>query len=215
MSVFQQQQSRASASTNIFAALRDGFADAEIAKAADPNAPKSSSTKQPAEAPTQAVTTLSTNEIQTSKAALRARFPPDEDPLLRQFSRFVMRDGKLHTAHTHMHDMLDQIRHLTAQEPLPLVRRAVGLAAPMFRNVYQRITATKRVTLPLPLDEKHRVRQALEWIVNASQKRKSEKVFGRRLAHEILAVVDGNSDVIRKRDEVHRQATIARYCTLT
>lgn len=54
---------------------------------------------------------------------------------------------------------------------------------------------------PQPLTKEQRVRQAWKWIVEASEKREGvEKVFGKRLALEVLAVLGGQSEAIKKRD---------------
>ena len=134
-----------------------------------------------------------------------------EDPLLYSFSRNIMKDGKLSTAQAQVNTMLNLIRDHTNDDPLPLLRLAVSKAAPLCRNVSQRQTATKRVTLPLALNERQRVRQVIMWIVKATEKReRAEKSFGKRLGLEVLSVLDGSSDVLKKRDEVHRLAMLAK-----
>lgn len=122
-----------------------------------------------------------------------------------------MRDGKLLTAQKTLQTCLAHLRAATNDEPLPLLRRAVDLASPQIRTVQQKLTATKRATLPLPITEKRRTRTGITWIVDASyKKRAQEKVFGKRLANEVLNVLDGTSEVLKKKDDLHKAATIAR-----
>lgn len=140
---------------------------------------------------------------------------PVEDPLLHQFARLIMRDGKLLTAQKTLATCLQAIRASTHEDPLPLLKRAVERASPELRTVQQKLTATKRATLPLPITERRRSRTAITWIVDASyKKRHSEKVFGKRLANEVLQVLEGNSEAIRKKDELHKNAVLARWVLL-
>lgn len=168
-----------------------------------------------AQAPSAGVTPV-TNAAAAAQNVLpiilqRKTIPPLEDPLLHQFARLIMRHGKLHTAQLSLSTMLAHLRLLTNDDPLPLVRRAIHDASPLMKNVSQRLTGMKRATLPLPLNERQRVRQAIEWLVKASEKRSnSEKEFGKRLALEVLGVLDGSSEALKRKDEVHRMAVTAR-----
>ena len=122
-----------------------------------------------------------------------------------------MKDGKLLRAQLHLSLMLHHLRLLTNDDPLPLVRRAVEQASPVCKNVSQKLGGMKRAVLPLPLEEKQRVRVAIKWIEKASERHaKNEKAFGRRLALEVLSVLEGSSDALKKKDEVHKAAVIAR-----
>lgn len=68
------------------------------------------------------------------------------------------------------------------------------------------------MALPLPLEEKQRVRTAIKWLEKASEKHeRNEKKFGKRLALEVLAVLDGSSEALKKKDDVHKAAVVARW----
>lgn len=189
------------------AVLQDPEVQALFAQGANPQ-PSTSILFQTSAAPTVAAPSPSVSP------ALNAPLPklePVEDPLLHQFSRLIMKDGKLLTAQKHLQLCLDTIRSATNNDALPLLRKAVRLASPELRTVQQKITATKRATLPLPISEKQSTRTGINWIVQASYKRRaSEKQFGRRLALEMLAVLDGTSEVIKKKEDLHRTAMLAR-----
>lgn len=64
--------------------------------------------------------------------------------------------------------------------------------------------------VPIPLSEKGRRRRAINWILEASQKRAGEKSFSARFAQELAAVLDGTSTAYQKKDAVHRMALANR-----
>jgi len=67
----------------------------------------------------------------------------------------------------------------------------------------------KNIARPMALNEKQRTRFGVEWILQASQK-KAGKSLDVRLAKEIVAVVQGTSDALKKKEEVHRFAMLNR-----
>lgn len=74
----------------------------------------------------------------------------------------------------------------------------------------QRKQGSKNVPVPIPLSEKGRRRRAINWILEASQKRTSEKSFSARFAQELAAVLDGTSGAFAKKDAVHKLALANR-----
>lgn len=64
--------------------------------------------------------------------------------------------------------------------------------------------------VPIPLSEKGRRRRAINWILEASQKRTGEKSFSARFAQELAAVLDGTSAAFQKKDAIHRLALVNR-----
>ncbi|KPV74389.1 uncharacterized protein RHOBADRAFT_65221 [Rhodotorula graminis WP1] len=70
---------------------------------------------------------------------------------------------------------------------------------------------TKVMQTPQPLTAKQRRRQAWKWIVDASDKRQgTEKDFGRRLAQECLAVLNGQSEALKKVTGTHTLGVTGR-----
>lgn len=83
---------------------------------------------------------------------------------------------------------------------MPVLTRALEIASPSIRIVGRR-KGTKSLPTPQPLTAEQRTRQAWKWIVEASDKRQStEKLFGKRLAAEVLAVLGGQSEAIKKKE---------------
>ncbi|BGP17459.1 hypothetical protein JCM10213_003258 [Rhodosporidiobolus nylandii] len=138
-----------------------------------------------------------------------AAVDPDAE-LLGVLARLTMRDGKLARTHAHLADMLAQLQLSTSSPPLPVLKKALELASPSIRIVGRR-QGTKVLQTPQPLTEKQRRRQAWKWIVEASDKRQSvEKAFGKRLALEVLAVLSGQSEALKKRETRHQQGVTGR-----
>ena len=130
--------------------------------------------------------------------------------MLHKLARLVMKDGKLQRAHSHLTTLLSQLALSTSSPPLPVLTAALALASPTIRIVGRR-KGTKVLPTPQPLTEAQRTRQAWLWIVEASEKRAgTEKVFGNRLALEVLAVLGGQSEALKKRDARHQQGVVGR-----
>jgi Ribosomal protein S7p/S5e len=91
---------------------------------------------------------------------------------------------------------------------MPILREAILMASPAVRSMIHRRGA-KNVVKPVALGEKQRTRFALQWILAASDK-KSGQTVEERLAREFIAVLQGTSDALRKKEEVHRFAMVNR-----
>jgi len=106
--------------------------------------------------------------------------------------------------------MLDSLQLQTQSPPLPILYKALELTSPQVRIVGRR-KGTKVLQTPQPLSQKQKVRQAWLWIVEASDKRQStEKVFGKRLAQEVMSVLNGQSEALKKLVARHEQAVTGR-----
>lgn len=126
--------------------------------------------------------------------------PSPDTELLSVLARLIMKSGKLTKAHSHLSTCLSSLSLTTSSPPLPILTKAIEVVSPSIRIVGRR-KGTKSLPTPQPLTLEQRRRQAWKWIVEASEKREGvEKVFGKRLALEVLAVLNGNSEAIKKRD---------------
>ncbi|KAK4046819.1 hypothetical protein OIV83_005814 [Microbotryomycetes sp. JL201] len=136
--------------------------------------------------------------------------PTPDAALLANLARLIMRDGKLARAHSHIEEMLGTIQSTVSSPPMPVLTRALEIASPEIRIVGRR-KGTKSLPTPQPLTSKQRTREAWKWIVEASDKRlASEKNFGKRLAQEVLAVIGGQSEAIKKKEARHQQGVQGR-----
>ncbi|WFD19480.1 hypothetical protein MCAP1_001710 [Malassezia caprae] len=134
--------------------------------------------------------------------------PPRQDPLLHFLVNLLMRDGKKASAERYIADMLGHMAKLTNSDPLPLVYEAVELAKPILR-MQSRKQGGKTMQVPIPLNARQSTRRALVWIIDASNRR-SDRSISRRLAVEMLAILEGNSSVLSRKEEQHKVGMINR-----
>lgn len=140
--------------------------------------------------------------------------PPLEDPLLAFLTNMMMTDGKKAVARGHVALMLSTLRHRSSAQPLPQLREAIRLVAPNIRMAKLK-KGSKQVSVPRPLGERQRVRQAIVWILDASDKRKNpvaggSRKFGERVALEVEAILNGTSTIFKTRNDLHQTATVNR-----
>jgi len=89
--------------------------------------------------------------------------------------------------------------------PVLYLTLVVDSVAPLFRIRQQKGIAGggAAVQIPHPLTLRQRRRAAIQWIIDASEKRR-EVVFAQRVASEVVAVAEGRSSVWDKRDQLHK-----------
>ncbi|EST09489.1 Ribosomal protein S7 domain protein [Kalmanozyma brasiliensis GHG001] len=134
--------------------------------------------------------------------------PPKADPTLEFLTNLLMKDGKKAQAQRFTTRTLALISTLTNSNPLPLIHDAITRTAPLVK-LQSRKQGGKSLQVPVALTKRQSERKALTWIIEASKKR-SDRELERRLASEFLAVVEGTSSAIQKKEEQHRIATVNR-----
>ncbi|KAL4778943.1 SPX domain-containing protein [Aspergillus varians] len=148
------------------------------------------------------------------------------EPVVEQFTKNLMKDGKLAAAQKNMSIILDHLRSSpppqvnprrpllpgppTPQLPLnPILYLTliIDSVAPLIKLHHAKGIAGGGQTLQVPvaLAERQRRRAAIGWIIDASEKRRDAK-FAHRVANELIAVAEGRSGVWEKRDGVHKLA---------
>lgn len=135
--------------------------------------------------------------------------PPADDPLLHYLASHIMQHGERHKASRVVTNMLAQIHRLTEAPPLPILRHAIFLASPSVRIKSHKKSA-KSVMVPMPLSDRQRTFFAVQWLLNASKSRNERKLED-RLAKEVIRIIEGESDVLKKKTEVHKLAVANRY----
>ena len=135
--------------------------------------------------------------------------PPAQDPLLHYLASKLTKNGLRTRAAGRVSRVLMHIYSYTRAQPLPILRQAIFAASPAVR-VMNHKKGSKSISVPVPLNEKQRTRFGVEWILNASEK-KDGKSLEVRLAKEIVSVVEGSSEALKKKEEVHRSAMLNRY----
>ncbi|KAF8889800.1 ribosomal protein S7 domain-containing protein [Infundibulicybe gibba] len=126
--------------------------------------------------------------------------PPPQDPLLHYITSSLLTHGHRARASRITSETLLHIHALTRAPPLPILRHAVFAAAPAVRTLMHRQSG-KTVPRPVALGEKQRVRYA---------RNRPGRTVQERLAREIVAAVQGNSDALKKKEEAHKFAMVNR-----
>lgn len=134
---------------------------------------------------------------------------PANDPLLEYLSSHLMKHGERNKANKLTTGMLAELYKLTKSPPLPIFRNAIALASPSIRMKSHKKNA-KNIHVPTPLSDRQRTFFAIKWLITASKSR-SEKRIHERLAKEVLKIVDGDSEVLRRKAEVHKVAVANRF----
>jgi len=139
--------------------------------------------------------------------------PPAEDPLLRLFTSCIMQDGERQKAEKTTSQVLLHLHAYTRQPPLELFRQALFNAAPAVRCMNQR-RGPKAIVKPIPLSEKQRMRRAIAWIWDVVNVRSKSATTGRtlaeRTAREMIKILNGDSGVLKKKEQVHNMALANR-----
>jgi len=100
--------------------------------------------------------------------------------------------------------------------PILYLTTAIDSVAPLLRIRSQKGAAGGGAALqiPVPLGVRQRRRQAIEWILDSVNKKKSRgsgrAMFAQKFADEIISVVEGRSTVWDRRGLVHKTGTSAR-----
>ncbi|PWN40230.1 ribosomal protein S7, partial [Ceraceosorus guamensis] len=130
------------------------------------------------------------------------------DPILERFINILMKDGKKQRASRQVHKMLELLSQMTRTNPVVALSRAIQQASPLTRMQSQRQGA-RTLQVPIALNERQGQRRAIQGIINASEKR-NDRDLSARLALEVCAVLDGTSNVLAKKEEAHKIATMNR-----
>ncbi|GMK59085.1 hypothetical protein CspeluHIS016_0701000 [Cutaneotrichosporon spelunceum] len=136
--------------------------------------------------------------------------PLRSDPILELFTNMLMRHGKKASAQRAVSSILGLIQGATNAPPLPQLQRAVELSSPSVRMLSMRKRA-KTVMTPRALTDRQRARTGIKWLLKSAERgRKGGVKREDRVAREVLAVLEGSSDVFKRVEEVHKIAMLQR-----
>ncbi|KAG8733167.1 hypothetical protein FRC11_008229 [Ceratobasidium sp. 423] len=137
------------------------------------------------------------------------QLPPVADPLLDFTAALIQKHGERTKAARTVTRVLEHIHILTGgAPPLPIYREAIRLVSPSVKVVTQKKRA-KNLPTPRPLTERQRIRAGILATLKASDRR-PEKHIWERVARECVNILRGESDAIKKLEEVHRFAMANR-----
>ncbi|KAI3321074.1 ribosomal protein S7 [Xylariaceae sp. AK1471] len=157
-------------------------------------------------------------------------------PVVHQVTRMLMRDGKLSKAQKHVSLILNYLRTSPPPKVSPLrpllpgspppsqlplnpllyLTLAIDSVAPIIRvrSLKGLAGGGAALEVPEPIDARARRRQAIMWILDIVNKKRSmgsgRKQFATRFGQEVVAVIEGRSAAWDRRQVVHKMGTAAR-----
>jgi small subunit ribosomal protein S7 len=130
------------------------------------------------------------------------------DPTLEAFVNNLMKDGKKASATRHVLGMMEYLSQALHADPLPALLSAVRSAGPLVR-MQSRKNGGKNIAVPIALGPDQSRRRGIIAIIEASKKR-SDKRLSVRMAREVIAVLEGSSSTLARKEEIHRVAMVNR-----
>ncbi|CAO1629789.1 unnamed protein product [Sympodiomycopsis kandeliae] len=187
-------------------------ADDAAVNAAAVDASQSSVSQASAEIADQADANFHTPQSQVFPAKLQPdgygytpqTLPTKVQPTLELLINMVMKDGKKATAQKQVLGAVKYLSEALNTDPLPAIKEALTLASPLVRFKRLYLGGGKIVQCPVPLAEKAGLRKAVANLIFVAERR-TEPRFEMRLAREILAILEGNSGVLKKKEEIHKE----------
>lgn len=135
--------------------------------------------------------------------------PPKFDPTIEYLTKVIMRKGYKARAEKYMSQALYLVHLKTREDPVTLTKRVLEDMGPLVKLKRYTDGGARSEMIPVPLSEKQRMRQAWDWILDASQKRPS-KDFSVRLAEELVSASKGNSPGFEKKVQQHKLGIVNR-----
>src|SRR5680860_693987 len=128
--------------------------------------------------------------------------------ILARFINYIMEDGKKTVACRVVYKALDIIKEKTEKDPIEVFEDAFNKVAPVLEVKSKRIGgATYQV--PMEVRGDRRMQLAFRWLIGAAKSKKG-KPMSEKLAEEILDIVNGTGNAMKKRDDVQRMAEANR-----
>lgn len=135
--------------------------------------------------------------------------PPRKDPILEQVTNMIMKDGKKQVAERTISRALYLVYCQTRKDPIELLKKTLDDVAPLMVTKTFNTGVAKALQVPVPLNQRQRIRMAWKWITEGSNQRASSD-FAVRLGEEIVAVSKGLGSALDKRDQIHKTAIAHR-----
>ena len=129
-----------------------------------------------------------------------------------------MKDGKKSAAFRVTYGMLDVLKEKIGKEPLESFTQALNMVGPKM-EVRPRRVGGASYQVPMEVRGDRREALAIRWIIQAAKKRSPKEYVGLnkkipfmsyKLASEILDVLKGVGESIKKRDNTHKMAEANR-----
>ena len=124
--------------------------------------------------------------------------------LLARFINYIMEDGKKTVAIGVVYKALDIVKEKIKKDPVEAFEEAFNKVAPILEVKSKRIGgATYQV--PIEVRGDRRMQLAFRWLIGAAKERKG-KPMSKKLAEEILDIINGTGNAMKKREDVQKMA---------
>ena len=128
--------------------------------------------------------------------------------LLARFINYIMEDGKKTVAIGVVYKALDIVKEKIKKDPVEAFEEAFNKVAPILEVKSKRILgATYQV--PIEVRGDRRMQLAFRWLIGAAKERKG-KPMSKKLAEEILDIINGTGNAMKKREDVQKMAEANR-----
>lgn len=135
--------------------------------------------------------------------------PIIKDDVVDHCINMVMKDGKKSQARKRLSRALYLVYLNKRKNPVEILKDCLDNLAPLMKTKTMKTGFAKNVTVPMPLSQRQRNRIAFQWILEGSDKRKSNDISV-RLSEEILSVYEGKSSGFEKKALMHKQSVAHR-----
>ncbi|MCK4592346.1 30S ribosomal protein S7 [Candidatus Parcubacteria bacterium] len=128
--------------------------------------------------------------------------------LLARFINYIMEDGKRTVAVKVVYKALDIVKEKTKKDPIEAFEEAFNKVAPILEVKSKRIGgATYQV--PIEVRGDRRMQLAFRWLIGAAKEKKG-KPMSKKLADEIVDIINGTGSSMKKREDVQKMAEANR-----
>lgn len=119
----------------------------------------------------------------------------------------VMNDGKKTIAEKVVYNALDIVGKKMNENPVEVYERALQAVGPKVEVKARRVGGAS-YQIPQEVRGERKVALAIRWIVEAANKRPNKEfhTFAEKLSTELMDVLEGKGDAVKKRDNMVRQA---------
>src|SRR3989344_91188 len=126
--------------------------------------------------------------------------------LVSRFINRTMMSGKKTTAQRMIYGAFDIIKE-QCKDPVETLEKAIDSVAPK-QEVRAKRVGGAAYQVPMEVRGPRKVSLAIRWILEAAKKRPTSeyKTFDKKLAAELLAVLNNEGEAVRKRDTIHKMA---------
>ena len=116
----------------------------------------------------------------------------------------IMYDGKKTIAEKIIYEAIEKIKSKTKEEPLTVFNEAINNLKPTV-EVRSRRVGGATYQVPVEVKSKRSQALALRWLIDASRKRKDNKMSD-KIFNEIYDAYQNKGSAIKKKEDTHRMA---------